>query len=92
MKELTPIQLSTSSQVPQPPSVDKDPPPPPSRDNNESSISSQPTITAAVAQDYNNAAGSSEGRAWNESSDDEDAESLLSQDPEDVDADPEWLV
>lgn len=95
----TPIQLSTSPQNP-PPSRTADEHPPPSRDNDELMLSSQPTMTAVVVQDQDDATSATEGEGggtggsggWNNSSDDEDAESLLSHDPEDEDADPEWLA
>lgn len=94
-KASTPIHLSKSSRkTPLSPSADERPSPSP--DNDESMIASQPKITAAV-QDHDNAPGATKeggagGGRWNDSSDDEDAESLLSQDPEDEDADPEWLA
>lgn len=93
-KASTPIQVSRSSQkTPLSPSADEHPSPSPDKD--ESKIPSQPKIVAA-AQDHDNAPGATEGGdgggRWKDSSDDEDAESLLSQDPEDEDADPEWLA
>lgn len=86
---LTPIQLSASSQN-APPSLIADEHPPSSREKDESRIPSQPKM-AAMGHDNTARAVKEEGR-WNNSSDDEDAESLLSQDPEDEDADPEWLA
>lgn len=64
---------------------------PSSPNNDESTIPQQQTM----AQDHNNATdATTEGGAWSVTNDDddEDAESLLSQDPEDADADPEWLA
>ncbi|MCJ1463886.1 hypothetical protein MMC07_002495 [Pseudocyphellaria aurata] len=83
-------QLSASSPK-APPSPSADPHPPSSPHNDESMIPHQQT----TAQDHHDApdAATTGGDAWNETSDDdEDAESLLSQDPEDADADPEWLA
>lgn len=81
----TPTQFSTSSQkAPQSPRANEHPP-----SSRESEKPSQPT----VAQDHDNTPDTTAaGGGWNDSSDDEDAESLLSQDPEDEDADPEWLA
>lgn len=95
----TPIRLSRSPQN-RPPSGSADEHPPPSRDNDKLMLSPQPTMTAVVVQDHDNATsatggeggGTREGGGWINSSDDEDAESLLSHDPEDEDADPEWLA
>lgn len=89
LEPLIPIQLSTSSQK-APPSPIPDEHPPSSGDKDESRIPSQPTM-APTRHDNTARAVEEEGR-WNNSSDDEDAESLLSQDPEDEDADPEWLA
>lgn len=74
------------------PSPSANAPPPHSRNIGDSMTPSQPAAAAVGMQDYANATGTTEGGGLSPSSDDSDAESLLSQDPEDEDADPEWLA
>ena len=88
----TKSRIDQRSQKASTPSPSANAPPPHSRNIDDSMTPSQPAAAVVGMQDYANVTGTTDGGGLSPSSDDSDAGSLLSQDPEDEDADPEGLA